>query len=212
MGYLVELEQMTSSASTSRNVTLPVSVAVVVLLIVVAIVASAGSYVLTTTYDASHPLVSSVTVVSTVSVTSSETSYVTQTQVSLQTPIVTVTAVGGYGYEYGYGQSCYGGCYHPQYPECGGYPYACTTFAYEVNECNAYTLQNGQSCVAGSLTYQGSCLLMYDSYDGNTYALIGYGAPTPTGDYITAVGYVLNYAPTTCTGIPFVVSYFLPTA
>jgi hypothetical protein len=198
---------MTSPVGTRRNV---ISVSFVVGALLIAVASVAGTYLVTSSYDAAHPIISAVTSVSTVSLTLPETSYVTQTQLSLQTH--TVTAEGGYGYEYGYGQSCYGGCYHPQYPQCGGYPYACTTLNYQVVECNAYRwLQSGQSCIAGSLSYQGSCLLMYDSYDGNTYVLLGYGAPTPSGDYVTAVGYVLSYSSSTCTGIPFQVSYFLPT-
>jgi len=179
---------------TSRNIILPLSFVLGVLLI--AIVSVAGTYLVTSSYDAAHPVVSEVTSISTVSVTQSQTSYTTQTQLSVQT----VYAQGS-GYLYGYGQSCY--------------PSGCTTSSYEVSQCNAYRwLQTGQTCISGSLSYQGTCLLMYDYYDGVTYVLFGYGAPvsTPSGAYAMAVGYVLSvgYNPSPCGGIPFQVSYFLP--
>jgi hypothetical protein len=180
---------------------------VAALLIVVAAVSAGGAYFATSSYDAAHPFMSTVSSVSTVSLTQAAMSYVTRTEVNIQTQTVTGGTYGfGYGYQYvyGYGPSCYGGCYYPQYPA-----------RYRVIECNAaylYGLQTWQSCIAGSVGYQGSCLFLYDSYDGNTYVLLGNAASArPTTTYANVVGYVLSASPYPCVGIPFEVSYYLPT-
>lgn len=191
---------MSSPAGTGHNAILPIVVAA--MFIVVAIASVAGTYVVTRNYEVAHPVLSTVVSMSTVSLTQSETSYITMTstQVSLQTVNV------NYGYEYGYGQGCY--------------PPGCTTNTYVPNQAIqcmdsfAYRwLQSGQTCIAGTLSYQGSCLLLYDYYVGATYVLLGYGGLAPNGTYAIAVGYVLKlgYTSTPCAGIPFQVSFFLPT-
>jgi len=184
-----------SSPDSTRRVTVPISFIAGALLIIVAVVSIAGTYAVTRSYDASHPVISAVTSISTVSTTQSETSYVTVTQNQ------TLSAAGPYAYLYGYGANCY--------------PAGCVTNGYSLAQCAGYRwLQSGQSCIAGSLSYQGTCLLMYDYDDGITYVLFGYGAPvgTPSGAYSIAVGYVLtpSYNSSPCGGIPFQVSYFLP--
>lgn len=192
---------MTSSAGTGRNATLPIVVAA--MFIVVAVASVAGTYVVTRNYEAAHPFLTTVVTISTLSLslTQSETSYVTMTttQVSLQTVNM------NYGYEYGYGQGCY--------------PPGCMTNTYvpsQATQCMdsfAYRwLQYGQTCVAGTLSSQGSCLLLYDYYDHVTYVLMGYGGLAPSATFVIAVGYVLKlgYTSTPCAGIPFQVSFFLP--
>ena len=186
---------MGSPEAARRTTTIPLSFFVGALLIIVIVVSVAGTYVLTRSYDASYPILSAVTSLSTVSATQPETSYVTVTQDQ------TVSGAVANAYLYGYGPSCY--------------PAGCVTNGYALAQCSGYkSLQNGQSCIAGSLSYQGTCLLMYDYDDGITYVLFGYGAPvgTPSGAYSIAVGYVLtpSYNSSPCGGIPFQVSYFLP--
>jgi len=175
-------------ASAERSFMIPLSFVIGALLI--AIVAVAGTYLVTSSYDVSHPMISAVTTVSTVSWTQSETSFVTQTMVSLQT-----VTLGNYGYQYGYGPGCYGGTCYQQNPACSGYL--------------LYGLQAGQTCIAGTLSYQASCVLLYDSFDGNTYVLLGGAAPNPSTNYATVVGYPLSYSSYPCTGVSFQVSYFI---
>jgi len=187
--------ELGSSESRRRTVTIPLALFVGALLIIVVAFSIAGTYVVTRSYGAAQPVLSAVTSISTVSMTQSETSYVTVTQNQ------TVSAAAPYGYLYGYGPSCY--------------PGGCVTNGYALAQCSGYKwLQSGQSCIAGSLSYQGTCLLMYDYGDGITYVLFGYGAPvaTPSGAYSIAVGYVLtpSYNSSPCGGVPFQVSYFLP--
>ena len=184
-----------SPEAARRTTTIPLSFFVGALLIIVIVVSVSGTYVLTRSYDASYPILSAVTSLSTVSATQPETSYVTVTQNQ------TVSAVAPYAYLYGYGPSCY--------------PAGCVTNGYALAQCSGYrSLQSGQSCIAGSLSYQGACLLMYDYDDGITYVLYAPGAPvaTPSGAWGAAVGYVLfpNYNSGPCRGVPFQVSYFLP--